>query len=195
MPLMPIPDDPTPEQLQQAEKVRVKLLNNMQSKYLFNYEPLKIPVDVVIEEGRVRVVVFLDTEVENGRVRSLPGTERVYRGPIVVSSIGSLPEVSPGLSGEDGMFTIEDYDTGKLSGLEDVFALGNAVTGRGNIKASRDHGRQVVRHLIDNVLSRKEGLPAEKIEEVRSLIREWQLRSGYDGDYSSWASQHKPAGD
>lgn len=194
MPLMPIPDDPTPEQLQQAEKVRVKLLNNMQSKYLFNYEPLKIPVDVVIEEGRVRGVVFLDTEVENGRVRSLPGTERVYRGPIVVSSIGSLPEVIPGLSGEDGMFTIEDYDTGKLSGLEDVFALGNAVTGRGNIKASRNHGRQVVRHLIDDVLSRKEGLPAEKIEEVRGLIKEWQQRSGYGGDYSSWASQHKPAG-
>lgn len=191
MPLMPLPDDPTPEQLQQAEKVRIKLLNNMQSKYLFNYEPQKIPVDVVIEDGRVRGAVFLDTKVEDGRVRSLPGTEKVYRAPLVVSSIGSLPEVIPGLSGEDGMFTIEDYDTGKLSGLENVFALGNAVTGRGNIKASRNHGRQVVRHLIDNILSSKPGLDPEVTEDILKKVRQWQQTSGYDGDYRSWLREHK----
>ena len=192
MPLVPMPDDPTPEQLEQAEKVRVKLLNNMQSKYLFNYEPMKVPVDVVIENDRVCGVVFLDTEVEEGRVRSLPGTEKVHRAPVVVSSIGSLPEIIPGLSGEDGMFTIEDYDTGKLRGLESVFALGNAVTGRGNIKASRDHGRQVVRHLIDNVLKGKEGMSEEDISAVLARIKMWQRKAGFDGDYASWVEKNKP---
>jgi len=195
MPLMPLSDDPTPEQLQQAEKVRIKLLNNMQAKYLFNFEPQKIPADVVIENDRVSGAVFLDTEVEDGRVRSIPGTEKVYRAPLVVSSIGSLPEVIPGLSGEDGLFIIEDYDTGKLSGLENVFALGNAVTGRGNIKASRNHGRQVVRHLIDNVLSSKPGPGPETIAEIREKVKSWQQASGYDGDYQSWLRKHKkPAG-
>ncbi|MFH1966189.1 MAG: FAD-dependent oxidoreductase [Acidobacteriota bacterium] len=192
MPLMPIPDNPDPDQLAKAEKARVKLLNNMQSKYLFNFEPLKTPADVVIEGNRVTGVVFLRTEVAEGRVKSLPGTERVYRAPIVVSSIGSLPEFIPGLSGEDGMFRIENHDTGELSGLEYVFALGNAVTGRGNIKASRAHGRQVVRHLIDNILSIKAGLTAEEIEAVQVRVSEWQGKVGYDGDYNSWVENHKP---
>lgn len=192
MPLMPISDNPDAEQLAQAEKVRLKLLNNMQSKYLFSFEPMRVPADVVIENDRVTGVVFLRTEVADGRVKSLPGTEKVYRAPIVVSSIGSLPEFIPGLSGEDGMFTIENHETGKLSGLEHVFALGNAVTGRGNIKASRAHGRQVVRHLIDNILSTKKGLTPEKIEEVQGHVRCWQEKSGYDGDYKSWVKKHKP---
>ena len=192
MPLVPMPDNPDSVQLEQAEKVRLKLLNNMQSKYLFNFEPMRAPADVVIENDRVTGVVFLETEVSDGRVKSLPGTERVYRAPIVVSSIGSLPEFIPGLSGEDGMFTIENHETGKLSGLDNVFALGNAVTGRGNIKASRAHGRQVVKHLIDNILSTKEGLTPEKIEEVQGYVRQWQQKSGYDGDYQSWVEKHKP---
>lgn len=192
MPLMPIDDNPTEDELKKAEQVRVKLLNNMQSKYLFNFEPQKVPVDVLIEGNRVAGVVFQDTEVNEGRVKSLAGTERVHRAPIVVSSIGSLPEVIPGLSGEDGMFTIEDYETGTLRGLENVFALGNAVTGRGNIKASRAHGRQVVRHLMDNVLSKKDILPSEKIEDVRALVKKWQDKAGYNGDYGSWLKKHKP---
>jgi ferredoxin/flavodoxin---NADP+ reductase len=192
MPLKPLPDEPTPEQLAKAEEVRVKLLNNMQSKYLFNFEPLRTPVDVVIEENRVKGVSFLSTEVVDGQVRNLPGTERVYRAPMVVSSIGSLPEVIPGLSGENGMFTIEDYDTGKLSGLETVFALGNAVTGKGNIKASKAHGRQVVRHLVDNILSTKPGLTAEQIKAVQARVSEWQRKVGYNGDYNSWLKNNKP---
>ncbi len=192
MPLMPMPDNPDSGQLAQAEKVRLKLLNNMQSKYLFNFEPMKTPADVVIENDRVTGVVFLDTEVSDGRAKSLPGTERVYRAPIIVSSIGSLPEFIPGLSGEDGMFTIENHETGKLSGLDNVFALGNAVTGRGNIKASRAHGGQVVKHLIENILSTKKGITPEKLEEVMAHVREWQQKSGYDGDYKSWIEKHKP---
>lgn len=195
MPLMPLPDDPTEEQLKQAEKVRVKLLNNMRTKYLFNFESQKIPADVVVENGRVSGVVFLDTEVVDGRVRSLPGTEKFYPASVTVSSIGSLPEVIPGLSGEDGLYSIEDYETGKISGLEKVYAMGNAVTGRGNIKASRKHGRQVVRHLIEAVLSRQEPLSGAKINEIRSIVREWQKKSGYNGNYPEWAAGHKPGRD
>jgi len=192
MPLRPLSDSPTEEELKKAEQVRVKLLDTARAKYLFNFEPQKVPADVLIENNRVSGVAFLDTEVENGRVSSLPGTEKVYRAPIIVSSIGSLPEVIPGLSGGDGMFTIEDRETGSLKGLENVFALGNAVTGRGNIKASRAHGRQVARHLLENVLSTKETLSPEKVEEVRARARKWQEKSGYNGDYSGWLERYKP---
>ena len=192
MPLMPMDDNPTEEEIAKAEQVRIKLLNNMQTKYLFNFEPQKVPADIVIEKNRVTGVVFLDTEVKNGRVSSLAGTEKVYRAPIVVSSIGSLPEVIPGLSGEDGMFTIEDRETGSLKGLENVFALGNAVTGRGNIKASRAHGHQVAMHLIENVLKNREPLTPEKVSEIRGRIRKWQEKAGYNGDYAGWLEEYKP---
>jgi hypothetical protein len=38
-------------------------------------------------------------------------------------------------------------------GFDNVFAIGNAVTGRGNIQESKKHGQQMTEKIIDNDLT------------------------------------------
>jgi len=113
---------------------------------------------------------------------------------------------------------VESEDTGKITGFENVFALGNAVTGKGNIRASRLHAKRACdriageflnweeedsrrlqtaldsgnREEIRRLVREKNLVPAEKIELIRRQIRELQKKTGYDGNYEGWVSRHRP---
>ena len=223
MPLMPLDDNPSEEKLAKARLVREKLLNNFLKKYLFRFEPCKVSVDKIVEGDRVAGLLFRDTEVADGRVRVLDGTETEVRTPLVISSIGSIPEPMPGIEMEWELLKVENEDTGKLAGFDDVFALGNAVTGRGNIQASRVHGRQVADYLMDEFLDWRvedairlgeataagAGRQADEIAttflsekrlksgaQIDAILEETlvhQQRAGYDGDYATWVDSHRPS--
>jgi hypothetical protein len=96
-----------------------------------------------------------------------------------------------------------------------VFAVGNAVTGKGNILASRKHGRVVSQHMLEHYLlgtasgyeevladaatdarervsavaDRVTGqapLPGERVSDILLKVQALQERVGYPGDYPQW---------
>ncbi|MCB0266260.1 MAG: FAD-dependent oxidoreductase [Calditrichia bacterium] len=211
MPLAPLPDDP--EKQEKAFSVRQRILKNAQEKYLFNFEDRCKPVDKIIENDRIAGLVFRKTEVANGRVSDIPGSDFSVRSPLVISSIGSIPECIHGVPASGELFAIKDRDTGQMSGYDHVFALGNAVTGRGNIRESALHAQQVAIHVMDEYLFWKDSdfekvqqegwdtlstLPAKRvlsvaqIEQLIERITKYQQRIGYDNDYPKWVEKNRP---
>ncbi len=220
MPLVVMPPDATPERRQKVYEGRKKILRNFQAKYLFRFQERRVPADKIVADGRLAGLVFQETEIVDGRVVSIPGSIHPVPSPLTIASIGSVPEEIPGLPMKGELFHIKDTETGRIEGFDNVFALGNAVTGRGNIKASLVHGRQVSDQVMDyflawrardyeellrrgaldvelkiekisKLLPAQNLLPVEKIEAIIARIREMQGRVGFDGDYSNWVTQHR----
>lgn len=212
MPLSPMPTD-TPEQLEKAERVREKILNNFQNKFLFNVESNYMPVDKIIENDRLAGLVFQKTEVRDDRVVPVEGDLKEVRSDLIISSIGSLPELLPGIPNKYQVFDIDDEAICRISGYRHVFALGNAVTGRGNIIESQKHGKEITQRIIEDFfqLSKDEkeqqlDKTIDKLEEVAlknalsneqhaatmSMVKELRASCGYDGSYQSWVSERMP---
>jgi NADPH-dependent glutamate synthase beta subunit-like oxidoreductase len=221
MPLIPVDEEPDSARTVQAARIREKMMDNFRSKYLFRFQPCAIPVERIEENGRLTGLRFRRTEIINGRVCELAGTDFEVRTPLVISSIGSIPEPLPGIPMNREVYRLKDERTGQVEGFENVFALGNAVTGRGNIRASRLHGREVARWLADEFLQwsgqdrqlleqaaaasaeKQPPLPEDFLKSRRLLspqeqraiderVTWWQRRVGYGGDYRQWVAAHRP---
>ena len=107
----------------------------------------------------------------------------------------------------------------RLKGYSNVFAIGNAVTGRGNIKESRMHGRESAQKIVDKHLDPKEGQfqdflrnlenkVDDQIEEINESLQkinpisksqlklidkkisDLQEKIAYDEDYYKWKKEH-----
>jgi NADPH-dependent glutamate synthase beta subunit-like oxidoreductase len=222
MPLADMPPDATPERAQIVHRGREKILHNFQAKYLFRFMELTAPVDKLVEGGRLSGLKLARAEMKDGRPVILAGTEFNCRTPLVISSIGSIPELIPGIAMDGELYKIRDKETGQLEGFANVFGLGNVVTGRGNIKASFDHGRQVADTVMEDFLAwrqedyeellrrggavagqraesiadflnTKKLLSVQQIEKIHQRLRRLQEQAGYDGDYRGWIARHTPA--
>jgi len=215
MPLSPLPDD-TPELLARAEAVREKILGNYQSKYLFEMHANRVPVDKIVEDGQLVGLVMQETEVVDGRVKSIPGTEHEVRGSYVISSIGSIPEPIPGIPQQGTTYTIAEDECCRIAGYSNVYALGNAVTGRGNIKESMKHGEMVAQRItaliedpvgsgIEETFEERRSQVSKAIDgltpqvmtvadadAINMRIRQMQEAQGYDGDFIKWVEKHLP---
>lgn len=215
MPLSPAPAE-TPEQLAKVQRVQEKILNNYRSKYLFKVEPLHVPVDKIVEGDQLVGLVFQRTKVEDGRVKTIPGEIKV-RFPYVVSSIGSIPDHIPGIPTKGQTYDIEDEVYCRVAGHSRVFALGNTVTGRGNIKESMSHGKEIAQNVIEGYLGHAKGTADEVVSErirgaitaiteeirdcqvspknlelIQSKIKEIHDRVGYNGNYMDWVAERLP---
>jgi hypothetical protein len=113
------------------------------------------------------------------------------------------------------VYRIRDERTGEVEGLPGVFAVGNAVTGKGNILVSLKHGRVVSQHMLEHYLlgtasgyeevladaateaqdkvravaERLAGqapLPGERVAGILSRVKALQERVGYPGEYRAW---------
>ncbi|MCK6620645.1 MAG: FAD-dependent oxidoreductase [Calditrichaceae bacterium] len=214
MPLSYIYPDPTPEDLEKAHRVRQKILSNAQQKYLFHFQECCKPVEKITVGERLAGLVFQRTRVENGRVVSVPGSEFAVRSPLVISSIGSIPEPIPGIPTSGELFNIPDEDTGRLAGYPNVYGLGNVVTGKGNIRDSELHARKIVHYIIENVfhchagaieadrmeddpaaqaeVERKGLLDEGRVQVILKRIANLQRKAGFDGNYQKWVETHRP---
>ncbi|MFK7908166.1 MAG: hypothetical protein AB8B69_23750 [Chitinophagales bacterium] len=152
MPLSPTLAD-TPEKLERIKLVQEKILNNYKKKYLFRVEPLHSPVDKIVEDGRLVGLVFQETELVEGKLKSIEGSEKSVRASQVISSIGSIPEMIDGIPHRGQVFDIKQDNHCQLEGYSNVFAVGNTVTGRGNIKDSMKHSQIVTKEWIDTYLN------------------------------------------
>lgn len=215
MPLAEAPDNATPQQMDKTRATRRRLLQNFTEKYLFNFQDQRVPVGYLTDGERLAGLRLAATEVKDGQAVTLQGTEQEVPSPLVVSSIGSIPEPIPGIGMQGEVYQIKDEMTGEVEGLPGVFAVGNAVTGKGNILVSLKHGRVVSQHMLENyllgtasgfeeVLAKAETeaqdkvravaerlagqtpLPVERVAGILSRVKVLQERVSYPGEYRAW---------
>jgi NADPH-dependent glutamate synthase beta subunit-like oxidoreductase len=220
MPLSPLPTE-TAEQLEKAQGVRKKIMDNFLKKYLFRFEPCWAPISKIVNDDQLQGIEFQKTKIENGKVVTLEGDQKVFMSPLVISSIGSLPEKIPGIPDRGSTFAVNEDDCCRLEGFENVFALGNAVTGRGNIKESMIHGKKIaldvmehhlnwqeedyenwlktsenqIEHQVSNIadqIVRKQFLSPETISSIQEKISELQGAEGYSGNFRQWVDKNLP---
>ena len=98
MPLVEIPEgaDARARSDKVREQPRAKLLAKAMDKYRFKFEPLCMPDGLLVEGDRLVGFRFRRTRIENGR--PVPTDETFERrGPLTISSIGSIPEPIEGI--------------------------------------------------------------------------------------------------
>lgn len=143
MPLVDVHEPADAEQIEKAHKTRLKLLHHAQEKFLFRVEPLASPEAIVADANeRVAGVCFRRNEVQGEKVVATSSTFTLPT-TLVVSAIGSVPEPIKGIPLRGELFDFSDQHLGTLPGFPNVFSVGNVVTGRGNIAASRKHARDI----------------------------------------------------
>jgi len=220
MPLSPMPTD-TPEMLARAQAVRQKILDNFQRKYLFNFVPCCMPWDMLVDDGQLKGIVFQRTSIVDGRPLAIENDFFEVESPLVISSIGSIPEKIPGIPSEGNVFKISDAASCRIDGFDRVFAIGNAVTGKGNINESIKHSKEISTGIIDNFLEvqqtdyedwhrqtaqrvdrdmqriigdieRQDSIPANITEQIFAKVSELQKKAGFDGNYTKWVQAHTP---
>ena len=221
MPLAQPPDSATPEQIAKTEQVRQKMLRLARDKYLFRVQDRRLTTGLVVEGGRLRGLRVAETKIEGRKAEPIPGSEHELRAPLVISSIGSVPEILPGIAMKGEYYTFTDEDLPRYAGNDRVFGVGNVVTGQGNIRVSLVHSQKVTNHLVEHYMSREEpnssgshaaaevrgaaqahavreglhALPALTPSEVATLeqrIRTLQERVEYTSDYDSWIAKVTP---
>lgn len=222
MPLSDIPPDAPPKRAESLRMARIKILEKAQRKYLFEFKDQRVPTGLLIEDGRLVGLEMSHTEVIDGKARTLPGTAEPIRGPFVVSSIGSIPEPMAGVPQKGEVYAYEDLSIGLLmNGATRVYAAGNVLTGKGNIKDSLDSGTEIGVHVAERYLGLSpderpaltdvareaaheageqiaasiEGtskLSPDAVDRIRTRVRELQKSVGYEGDYHGWLAKITP---
>jgi NADPH-dependent glutamate synthase beta subunit-like oxidoreductase len=175
MPLAEIPEGADEKRREKTMNARKRLLEKAQEKYRFRVEPLSAPEALLVENGRVVGLRLRRTKMEGGKLVTTDETfER--RGSCVISSIGSIPEAIPGIPMKGELFAFTDWEIGRLDGYPNLFSVGNVVTGKGNIVASRKHAAHVYEDALASFLGLEEdGHAAEAALPSRSEADAAQL--------------------
>jgi NADPH-dependent glutamate synthase beta subunit-like oxidoreductase len=157
MPLAQPPENATPEQLAKTEQVRQKVLRLAQEKFLFRFQDCRLTQGIEVENGRLVGIKVAETKVEGRKATPIPGSEHVIKAPLVISSIGSVPEPIPGALMKGEYFEFTEAEIPQYKGNERVFGVGNVVTGQGNIRVSQVHSQKVTGKLVEAYLGVGDG--------------------------------------
>jgi NADPH-dependent glutamate synthase beta subunit-like oxidoreductase len=216
------PKDDSPEALVKVQKVREKMVQILAQKFFVRVVDCHVPVRALTEGGRLTGLAFRRTEVRDGKLVNLPDPEVEVQAPLVVSSIGSVPVAVPGVPMKGELYDYADWDTGEVRGLGGVFGLGNVLTGKGNIKDSRESSRDVSARVCRDYLGlgepegrdpvgdahtaarehaeaaaagvrRADPVAAERLRAVAALVEQRWHAVGYPGAYRAWIDAHRPA--
>ena len=150
------PQGGTQEAIEKAQIVSQRILDNYKKKFRFHFIPEATPIDFIEEDGKLKGLVLQKLRtLDNGKLETIEGeTIKIYTDQ-VISSIGSIPEPIEGIPYEgDRIKTEGDDSISRVFGYDNVFAIGNAVTGKGNIKTAKDHGSKVTQKLLDEYLQK-----------------------------------------
>jgi ferredoxin--NADP+ reductase len=215
MPLASPPDNATPAQLEKTGQVRAKVMDKVIEKYLVKFEPNHAPVAAIVEDGRMVGVRFQRTQTVDGKLVNVENGLIDVRSALTVSSIGSIPLATPGLPMKGELIDFESWDSGKVRGFDNVFGLGNVLTGKGNIKESRKNSQEVTEQFLSAYLgvggelsmsgahesaraaaqeavkvaeSRPKLLPGQ-ISQLFSRIQQHWQRVDYAGDYPAYLAR------
>lgn len=216
------PRNESRESMEKARVVSEKLLNNYVEKYKFNFKPLSVPKDFIEEKGKFKGLVLQKVTSYNGRIVPIENETEELFSDIMVSSIGSVPEPIDGLQYEYASLKMKKHADYHVYGYDNVFAVGNAVTGRGNIQESKQHGQQITRTIIDKHLTEdaleewlvnlNESIKSDVSDNINSIITEISSKDIQPDDiiksilnktqklndknnyvnYQDWIAKHKP---
>jgi NADPH-dependent glutamate synthase beta subunit-like oxidoreductase len=221
MPLSDIPPDANPKRAETLRQARAKILDKAQRKFLFDFQELRAPTGLLEHDGRLVGLRFSKTEVIDGRAHVIPNGAEEVHGPFVVSSIGSIPERIPDIPQQGEVYGYADPERGLLiDGPTAVFAAGNVLTGKGNIKDSLDSGTEIGIRVAESYLGLSEErlplaqvererahqqaekvaaalasrptLPPDKVAQLHARFKERQRSAGYDGNYREWIARMTP---
>ena len=182
MPITTIPDGLDEEMVAKRKMVRRKVLSNMQDKYLFDVLECTQPTDIVIEEEKLVGLKVISNEVVDGKLVAIEGSEKIINANMFISSIGSLPEPIEGVPMNGSTYDIIDQESGKFNDFDKLHGMGNAITGQGNIKASRVSAKTVSDLTIDLI----NDIDKNVVEKIDAKVKEWQSNSSYNGNYFDW---------
>ncbi len=221
MPLSDVPPDAPPKRQEAMRNARGKILEKAMRKFRFEFQELRVPTGVIVENDTMVGVKFSRTEVADGQVRTVPDTSEEVRAALTISSIGSIPEPIPGVPQKGEVYQYRDVKTGLLfDGDTAVFAAGNVLTGKGNIKDSLESGTEigtivaesylglndkplslaeVVRQNVDAeaakigaAMDRRGDLSSEQVDAILAKVRARQQAVGYNGNYREWIAKVTP---
>jgi ferredoxin--NADP+ reductase len=216
------PKDDTPENIKKAREISEKLLNKYIEKFKFNFKPLSIPVDFIEEDKQFKGLVLQSVEVREGKIIPIENKTEILSTEMLVSSIGSLPEEIDGLQYEWSALKMRKDVEYHVFGYDNVFAIGNAITGRGNIQDSKQHGKKMTRKIIDHhltedafekwlnnlnesikekvtdqmdsIIDKIKNRELQSVDIIQRIIDKTQELNNKNGfkTYSSWIAQHTP---
>lgn len=204
-----------PKQIAKAEVARVKVMERVERKYLVRFEGLTSPVSAIVEGETLVGLRLVKNEATDKGVKPIAGSEYDVRTSLVISSIGSIPLGLPSVPMRGELYDFEDQETGRLRGHDRVFGLGNVLTGKGNIRDSRQNAIDITEFIAASYLGVAEsdaepGLLVPRISpalldaateptraldaEARGKIEAWVdarwKTIGYDGSYAAWLEAH-----
>jgi ferredoxin--NADP+ reductase len=221
MPLSDIPPDAPAKRAEALKSARAKILEKAQRKFLFEFQELRAPSGIIAEGGVMVGVNFSRTEVADGQVRIVEEHAESARSKMTISSIGSIPEPIPGIPQKGEVYTYVNREIGLLmDGPTGVFAAGNVLTGKGNIKDSLESGTEIGIRVaeaylglsgeelklaenarkeaaesavkIANAMTARPKLAEAAIAEMLARVRERQRAVGYEGNYRAWIKKVTP---
>jgi NADPH-dependent glutamate synthase beta subunit-like oxidoreductase len=220
MPLAQPPDNATPDQVAKTEMVRQKMLRLAQNKYLFRVQDRRLTTGIVVENGRLAGLKVVETKIDGRKADPIPGSEHDLRAPLVVSSIGSVPEKLSGINMNGEYYTFTGKDVPRYTHLDRVFGVGNVVTGQGNIRVSLIHSQKVTKRVVDcmegadgdasdstgsaqqqvanamDAIGKQiEVIPQlsdDQMAEVERQVHAMQQKAGFTSDYDSWIAKVTP---
>lgn len=185
MPLTTIPEDAAPEMVEKRKLARRKILNNTLDKFLFKVAECTQPVGLSYEDNMLNGIEVIENEIIDGKLIAKENSNKILHGNTFISSIGSLPEPIQGIPMDGSTYNIIDEDSGKFDELDKVHGMGNAITGKGNIKASRVSAKTVGDLTIDLI----NDIDQDLIDNIDLKVKEWQSKSSYDGNYFEWKAK------
>jgi NADPH-dependent glutamate synthase beta subunit-like oxidoreductase len=200
--------------------VRQKMLRLAQNKYLFRVQDRRLTTGIIVENGRLAGLKVVETKIEGRKADPIPGSEHELRAPLVVSSIGSVPEKLFGINMNGEYYTFAGQDMPRYTAMDRVFGVGNVVTGQGNIRVSLVHSQKVTKRVVDcmkgaegnatapagsaaqqvatatDVIGKQiEVIPQlsdDQMDEVERQVHALQQKAGFTSDYDSWIAKVTP---
>jgi NADPH-dependent glutamate synthase beta subunit-like oxidoreductase len=220
MPLAQPPDNATPEQIAKTEMVRQKMLRLARDKFLFRFQDRRLTTGIIVQNGRLTGLKVVETKIEGRKAEPIPGSEQELRAPLVVSSIGSVPEKLSGINMNGEYYTFTGNDLPRYTPMDRVFGVGNVVTGQGNIRVSLVHSQKVTKRVVGcmkgddgnagagassaelqvasamDAIGKQMGvippLSDGQMAEVERQVHALQQKAGFTSDYDSWIAKVTP---
>jgi ferredoxin--NADP+ reductase len=152
MPLAFAKTGATAEQLAKTEAVREKMVKILGDKFRVRVQGESLPVAPILEGGKLVGLRMRRTRQEGGKSIEIEGSDFDLRSGLIVSSIGSVPDPIPGVPTKGELYDFASWESGALRGLTGVFGLGNVLTGKGNIRDSRENADEIALQVVRDYL-------------------------------------------
>jgi NADPH-dependent glutamate synthase beta subunit-like oxidoreductase len=199
--------------------VRQKMLRLARDKFLFRIQDRRLTTGIIAENGRLVGLKVTETKIEGRKAEPFPGSEHELRAPLVVSSIGSVPEKLSGINMDGEYYTFAGKEVPRYTAMDRVFGVGNVVTGQGNIRVSLVHSQKVTRRVVDRMEYRDGNAAAagsveqqvagamdaigkqielipqlsqQQMAEVERQVHNLQQKVGFASDYDTWIAKVTP---